>query len=40
MDIFNFEESLSERPELAYARAGWSRGDDLYDVKIEQGDYE
>ncbi len=35
---FKFEESLSERPELAYARAGWSRGDDLYDLKIEQGE--
>jgi hypothetical protein len=35
---FKFEESLSERPELAYARANWRRGDDSYVLDVGQGE--
>lgn len=37
---FEFEESFSERPDLVYGSANWSRGDDIYDVSFGAGSVE
>jgi hypothetical protein len=36
----DFEESFSERPDLVYGRAGWTRGDDIYALRIAVGEVE
>ena len=36
--MFEFEESFSERPELVYGRAHWTRGDDIYEIRVGVGE--